>query len=197
MRRALRLGEKEAVPRISDLEALVTSSAGKLELEYAGQERSEDDVVRQLMKRAVRVVFDGAEGPESLVGQPVPAVIGLESRSEENRGRLLGAEGAAVEDDEGNVGFHTHFVDPRSQEGLSRPWTPVHQYGPEGLVPEALNAFPDLAHGWRDGDERLRLPPVSHEHVQGLPLLVKAPQVGGVGREAGGQSAGDGGAERL
>ena len=39
LRRALRLGEAEAVPRISDLAALAVSTAGKLELEYAGQER--------------------------------------------------------------------------------------------------------------------------------------------------------------
>ena len=37
LRRALRLGEREAVPRISDLDALVQATAGKLELEYAGE----------------------------------------------------------------------------------------------------------------------------------------------------------------
>ncbi len=58
LRRALRLGEKEAVPRISDLEALLTSTAGKLELEYAGEDRSDTDVVEELVKRACRVVFD-------------------------------------------------------------------------------------------------------------------------------------------
>ncbi len=36
VRRALRRGEAEAVPRISDLEALLASTTGKLELEYAG-----------------------------------------------------------------------------------------------------------------------------------------------------------------
>jgi magnesium chelatase subunit I len=58
VRRALRTGEAEAVPRISDLEALETSMAGKLELEYAGTDRSEVDVVRDLLRRAARVVFD-------------------------------------------------------------------------------------------------------------------------------------------
>jgi magnesium chelatase subunit I len=70
LRRALQTGEPEAVPRISDLEALVTSTAGKLELEYAGEERSDVDVVRDLMRRAVRVVFDAAvalEGVASVV----------------------------------------------------------------------------------------------------------------------------------
>jgi magnesium chelatase subunit I len=58
LRRALRLGESAAVPRISDLDALDTSTLGKLELEYAGGERSEGDVVRQLRKRACKRVFD-------------------------------------------------------------------------------------------------------------------------------------------
>jgi magnesium chelatase subunit I len=58
LRRALRLGEPEAVPRISDLDALLASSTGKLELEYGGAERSEAAVIEQLRKRAVKVVFD-------------------------------------------------------------------------------------------------------------------------------------------
>ncbi len=70
VRRALALGEGEAVPRITDLEALVTSTCGKLELEYAGEERSEGDVVRALLRRAVRTVFDEVvplEGMASVV----------------------------------------------------------------------------------------------------------------------------------
>jgi magnesium chelatase subunit I len=43
---------------VSDLEALVTSTAGKIELEYAGEERSDTDVVRDLIKRATRAIFD-------------------------------------------------------------------------------------------------------------------------------------------
>ena len=69
-RRALALGESEAVPRITDLEALVTGTSGKLELEYAGEERSEGEVVRALISRAVRTVFDGIvplEGMASVV----------------------------------------------------------------------------------------------------------------------------------
>jgi magnesium chelatase subunit I len=57
-RRALRLGEPEAVPRISDLAALGVSTAGKLELDYAGQERTPAEVVGDLVKRATRQVFD-------------------------------------------------------------------------------------------------------------------------------------------
>jgi magnesium chelatase subunit I len=58
LRRALRRGEPEAVPRISDLEALDASTRGKLELEYAGVERSESELIRELVKRASKRVFD-------------------------------------------------------------------------------------------------------------------------------------------
>jgi magnesium chelatase subunit I len=58
LRRALRNGEDEVVPRISDLAALHASMTGKLELEYAGAERSEEELVRELVQRATKVVFD-------------------------------------------------------------------------------------------------------------------------------------------
>jgi magnesium chelatase subunit I len=70
MRRALRTGEAEAVPRISDLAALAVSTGGKLELEYAGQERTPAEVVEELVKRATREVFDALlpmEGIASVV----------------------------------------------------------------------------------------------------------------------------------
>jgi magnesium chelatase subunit I len=71
LRRALRLGENHAVPRIGDLAALMTSSSGKLELEYAGAEQSETDVVGGLMRRATRVVFE-----ERLAGEGTASVLG-------------------------------------------------------------------------------------------------------------------------
>jgi len=58
IRRALRLGERQAVPRVSDLASLVASSTGKLELEYAGAEQSELEIVEGLLRRATRVVFE-------------------------------------------------------------------------------------------------------------------------------------------
>ena len=70
LRRALRLGESVAVPRISDLAALQASSTGKLELEYAGAEQSEYEIVEGILRRAVRRVFDArvpAEGVASVV----------------------------------------------------------------------------------------------------------------------------------
>ena len=70
LRRALRVGEAEAVPRISDLDALEPSIAGKLELEYAGADRSESEVIEGIVKRATRAVFDDripAEGVASVI----------------------------------------------------------------------------------------------------------------------------------
>ncbi len=65
-RRALRLGESEAVPRISDLPALEASTTGKIELEYAGSERSEAEVLGELLKRAIHVVFEERAAGEGL-----------------------------------------------------------------------------------------------------------------------------------
>ncbi len=66
VRRALLHGDAEAVPRISDLQALEASTGGKLEFEYAGSERSEAETVRELMQRATRVVFDEVAPAEGL-----------------------------------------------------------------------------------------------------------------------------------
>ncbi len=55
-RRALRLGETDAVPRISDLDALVASTSGKVEIETLDESRDEQ-VVERLVKAAVLTVF--------------------------------------------------------------------------------------------------------------------------------------------
>ncbi|HEY8517881.1 MAG TPA: magnesium chelatase [Candidatus Binatia bacterium] len=57
-RRAVRLGENEIVPRISDLHAVSASMLGKLELEYTGDERGETSPLERLLNRAVLAVFD-------------------------------------------------------------------------------------------------------------------------------------------
>ncbi len=63
-RRALKAGENEAVPRIVDLYAALTSITGKLELEYEGELKGGDAVARELIRNAVGKVyssyFDGA-----------------------------------------------------------------------------------------------------------------------------------------
>jgi magnesium chelatase subunit I len=60
LRRALRHRDGQAVPRISDLHALRSSTSGKIEFEYAANNRSEGEIVDELMKRAVKTVFDAA-----------------------------------------------------------------------------------------------------------------------------------------
>lgn len=57
-KRALKLGEVKAVPRISDLFAVYPSSAGRLELEYSGEERDESEITEILIGRAVKTIFD-------------------------------------------------------------------------------------------------------------------------------------------
>ncbi|HLG66691.1 MAG TPA: sigma 54-interacting transcriptional regulator [Acidimicrobiales bacterium] len=56
LRRALRNGEPMAVPRVSDLSALIPSTTGKIEVE-ALEEGHEDEVVAQLVSAAVLAVF--------------------------------------------------------------------------------------------------------------------------------------------
>jgi len=56
VRRALRTGEPVAVPRISDLAALLPSTQGKIEVE-ALEEGHEDEVVAQLVAAATLSVF--------------------------------------------------------------------------------------------------------------------------------------------
>ncbi|HVF73452.1 MAG TPA: sigma 54-interacting transcriptional regulator [Acidimicrobiales bacterium] len=55
-RRALRLGEKDVVPRVSDLDALASSTAGKVEIETLEEGRDEQ-IVERLVKSAVLTVF--------------------------------------------------------------------------------------------------------------------------------------------
>lgn len=65
IRRALRLGEDVAVPRVCDLEALAASTAGKVEIETL-EEGRDGEVVDRLVKSAVLTVFRDRVGPERL-----------------------------------------------------------------------------------------------------------------------------------
>ncbi len=56
VRRALRLHEHEAVPRVSDLAAIVTSTQGKIEIE-ALEEGREERILQGLVSAAVLAVF--------------------------------------------------------------------------------------------------------------------------------------------
>ncbi len=90
LKRAVRLGEPTAAPRISDLPSVVASTAGKIELETLGDETREDRVVEKLVARAVVNVFNRHfalselmplverfedEGLEAEVGEFVPSRV--------------------------------------------------------------------------------------------------------------------------
>jgi magnesium chelatase subunit I len=57
-RRALLHGEDLAVPRIGDIYAALPGITGKIELEYEGEMRGADTVVREIIRLAVAQVFD-------------------------------------------------------------------------------------------------------------------------------------------
>ncbi|HET7686930.1 MAG TPA: sigma 54-interacting transcriptional regulator [Candidatus Limnocylindria bacterium] len=86
-KRAVRLDEPSAAPRVSDLGAVVASTAGKIELETLGDETREDRVIDKLVARAVVNVFNRRlaiseltpllerfdDGVEAEVGDAVPS----------------------------------------------------------------------------------------------------------------------------
>src|ERR1039458_5906147 len=82
IRRALRHGETEAAPRVSDLGALVSSTLGKLEIESLA-EGEDEEVVDKLIKAAILQTFREHCPPEAL-GQ----VVGEFERSEEHTSEL-------------------------------------------------------------------------------------------------------------
>jgi len=57
-KRAVINGENEIVPRVSDLHSLYASTAGKIELEYVGEDKKEGDLIERLINRAVLKTFD-------------------------------------------------------------------------------------------------------------------------------------------
>src|ERR1700675_3417316 len=59
LKRAIRLGEPAACPRVSDLDAMLASTSGKIELETVG-ESSEEKILGKLAQKAVLSVFNRA-----------------------------------------------------------------------------------------------------------------------------------------
>ena len=57
-RRALVNGDSEVVPRVSDIYAAMPGITGKVELEYEGEMRGADTVVRDLIRTAVGKIYD-------------------------------------------------------------------------------------------------------------------------------------------
>ncbi len=58
-RRALITGEKEIVPRISDIYAALPAMTGKIELEYEGEQIGAQRLAKDLIKSAAGVIFEG------------------------------------------------------------------------------------------------------------------------------------------
>ena len=58
LRRCLTTGEKKRVPRISDIEMVFPAISGKLEMEYDVEDRTENELVADLSKRAIKTVFN-------------------------------------------------------------------------------------------------------------------------------------------
>ena len=112
-RRGLRLGEQQAVPRVSDLTALVSSTAGKVELDSLDD--GEQDIVGRLTRQAVLGVFREKVDPSELaravaelddgsaieVGDDLPSSSYVEALSQHPglrapAGRLAGSESAVA-----------------------------------------------------------------------------------------------------
>jgi magnesium chelatase subunit I len=57
-KRAVAIGDHEIVPRLSDLHSIYASTAGKIEIEYVGEDKKDDELIERLINRAVLKVFD-------------------------------------------------------------------------------------------------------------------------------------------
>ena len=57
LKRAIRLGEPLAAPRVSDLGAVMASTVGKVELETVGDEAPEERIVERLITKALFATF--------------------------------------------------------------------------------------------------------------------------------------------
>jgi magnesium chelatase subunit I len=58
IKRCLTVGEKTAVPRITDIESILPAITGKLELEYEIADSNAHEVIENLIKRSIKIVFD-------------------------------------------------------------------------------------------------------------------------------------------
>jgi magnesium chelatase subunit I len=58
LKRAVRLGEPVAAPRVSDLGAVVASTVGKVELESVGDDAPEERIVERLITKALHTTFN-------------------------------------------------------------------------------------------------------------------------------------------
>jgi magnesium chelatase subunit I len=68
LKRAVRLGEPLASPRVSDLGAIIASTVGKVELESIGDDAPEERIVERLITKAVYATFNRHVGVDDLEG---------------------------------------------------------------------------------------------------------------------------------
>jgi magnesium chelatase subunit I len=68
LKRAVRLGENVAAPRVSDLGAVVASTVGKVELETVGDESPEERIVERLITKALHATFSRRASLDELEG---------------------------------------------------------------------------------------------------------------------------------
>ena len=71
VRRAIRLKERQAAPRVSDLSAVMASTSGKIELDTVGDVREEkvvDKLVRQSINYVFRQYFDATDFDQLVAG---------------------------------------------------------------------------------------------------------------------------------
>ena len=71
VRRAIRLHERQAAPRVSDLSAVIASTAGKIELDTIGEAREEkiiEKLVRQATVKVFRDYFEPSEFDQLVAG---------------------------------------------------------------------------------------------------------------------------------
>jgi len=65
-KRAILLNEQEIVPRMSDMHSIIPSTSGKIELEYLGEDKREEDVIKNIINKAIKKVFDQYFNPNQL-----------------------------------------------------------------------------------------------------------------------------------
>ena len=68
LKRAVRLGEPVAAPRVSDLGAVIASTVGKVELESAGDDAPEERIVERLITKALHTTFNRHVSLDKLEG---------------------------------------------------------------------------------------------------------------------------------
>src|SRR6187399_273321 len=66
LKRAVRLGEAVAAPRVSDLGAVIASTVGQVELESVGDEAPEERIVERLITKAIFATFTRRASLEEL-----------------------------------------------------------------------------------------------------------------------------------